>query len=551
MQNKRLDFVAMGGSLFITFVILGLFYSYILVQKNQSFDFLVDASITDVQSRMIDYEQVLYSAQGLFRASDHVSVDEWQTFVQNQHVEQRFPGVQIVAYSEKIGNSEDLVKHIEQMRLEYPDYTVRPDTPRDEYHSIIYIEPINTRNLRAFGYDMFTEPVRRAALEQARDTDTMTISGKVKLVQEIDKDVQPGFLMYLPVYKNGLEHNSIEQKRNALQGFVYCAFRTYDLFDAMLSSMPEIRESDIRFKVFDSSKSEENLLYDSKKGEPENSTSLYIQRQLELGNRTWVIEYSSIPEFTTFETTVMVTIPAIGVSMSGFVFIVIRTNQRNTNRIIKLNEDLLKSEKLSAVGHIASRLAHDIRNPLSVIKNTSELLLRKDIDEKTKELLSRIDRSASKINNQVNGALDFVRTKPLQVGTHSSSQILSETFDRIEKPSGITINMPKNDYTIKCDLERIEIALANLITNSIQALDGDGTINISIQDNNKFVTIEVEDSGPGIPKDVLPKIFEPLFTTKPDGTGLGLASVKNIIDQHGGSISVKNNPTTFTINLPK
>jgi signal transduction histidine kinase len=551
MQNKRLDFVAMGGSLFVTFVILGLFYSYILVQQNQNFDFLVDASITDVQNRMVNYEQVLYSAQGLFRASDHVSVDEWQTFVQNQHIGQRFPGVQIVAYSEKIGNSEDLVKHIEQMRLEYPDYTVRPDTQRDEYHSIIYIEPINTRNLRAFGYDMFTEPVRRTALEHARDTDTTTISGKVKLVQEIDKDIQPGFLMYLPVYKNGLEHSSVEQKRTALQGFVYCAFRTYDLFDAMLATIPEIRESNIRFKVFDSSKSEDNLLYDSKKGEPENSASLYMNRQLEFGNRIWVIEYSSVPEFTAFETVVMVTIPAIGVSMSAFVFIVIRTNQRNTNRIIKLNEDLLKSEKLSAVGHIASRLAHDIRNPLSVIKNTSELLLRKDIDEKTKELLSRIDRSASKINNQVNGALDFVRTKPLQVGSHPSDQILSETFDRIEKPSGITINVPKTDYTIKCDLERIEIALANLITNSIQALDGDGTINISIQDNNKFVTIEVEDSGPGIPKDVLPKIFEPLFTTKPDGTGLGLASVKNIIDQHGGSISVKNNPTTFTINLPK
>lgn len=550
MHSRHIDFIALGGSLFITFTILGLFYSYILIQQDNEFNFIAKKLTQTIENRLVNYEQVLYSAQGLFISSDEVTSDEWKTFIANQQLETRFPGVQVTGYSKKIGNSEDLAKHIQEMRLTYLDYTVRPDTPRDEYYSVIYIEPDRGPNLRAFGYDMFSEPVRRAAMEKACETNTATISGKVTLVQETTKDVQPGFLMYLPVYEKGKPHQTVEQKTAALQGFVYSAFRTHDLFDAMLPVLQETATGNVRIKVYDGTKSDETLYYDSKKGA---SDYTWIKStNLEFGHRTWLIEFSRIHAFTDFETSVLVAIPAIGVSMSAFVFIAIRSNQRNINRITKLNEDLIKSEKLSAVGQLASRLAHDIRNPLSVIKNTVEIAKKnKALDEKTISQLDRIDRATSKINYQISDTLDFVRTTSLQIKENSIRQILSLVVDRIEKPSTITINLPESDHTVKCDAEKLEVAIANLITNSIQAMDGDGTINIRVNDQDKFYTIEIEDSGPGIPENVLPKVFEPLFTTKPKGTGLGLATVKNIVEQHGGSIYVKNNPTVFTIHLPK
>lgn len=550
MQSKHIDLIALGGSLFITFVVLGLFYSYILLQKENEFNIIAKDLAAAIEARLVNYEQALYSAQGLFLSSDEVTSDEWRTFIQNQKVEQRFPGIQVVGYSQKIGNFADLEKHVQEMRVLYPNYTVHPDTKREEYHSVIYIEPVNARNLKAFGYDMFTESVRRSALEQTRDIGTVTISGKVTLVQEMNKDVQPGFLMFLPVYKNDYPHESVEEKRNSLQGFVYCAFRTYDLFSAMLPSFPQAETHGVRIKIYDSVKSDENLLYDSKKEISNNDEPK--STQIEFGHRKWILEFSRTPTFSDFETLVMVAIPAIGVSMSAFVFLAIRSNQRNLNRIMKLNEDLLKSEKLSAVGQLASRLAHDIRNPLAVIKNTTEILTRdKDINEKIKTHLERIDRAASKINYQVTDALDFVRTKPPEIQQNSIRKILSGALDRLERPSGIMINLPKNDHIIRCDAESIEVALGNLIANSIQELGKEGTINIRVLDQDKFITIEVEDSGRGIPEDILPKIFEPLFTTKPGGTGLGLASVKSIIEQHHGSIYVKNKPTIFTIHLPK
>jgi signal transduction histidine kinase len=112
--------------------------------------------------------------------------------------------------------------------------------------------------------------------------------------------------------------------------------------------------------------------------------------------------------------------------------------------------------------------------------------------------------------------------------------------------------LPDIDVVVECDRRQIEVVLSNLILNSIQAIDeAKGAITISISEGEENVIIKVTDSGPGISDGDLPHIFEPLFTTKQKGAGLGLTSCKNIIEQHKGTITVKNNPVTFSITLPK
>jgi len=96
----------------------------------------------------------------------------------------------------------------------------------------------------------------------------------------------------------------------------------------------------------------------------------------------------------------------------------------------------------------------------------------------------------------------------------------------------------------------MEGVFSNLLNNAVQALDGQGEIDVSVSSDSEFVTIKIRDSGSGIPDEYLDKIFEPMFTTKKTGTGLGLVICKSIVEQHGGSISVSNKPTTFTIKLP-
>ena len=216
-------------------------------------------------------------------------------------------------------------------------------------------------------------------------------------------------------------------------------------------------------------------------------------------------------------------------------------------------EALIKKEKLASIGETASRLAHDIRNPLSLIKMSTTLLKNhQDVKylEKHKKHYEIIDDAVDRINYQIENVLNFVRTKPLIKKPNSLSKIIQSAITNSNIPNNISVSLPKNDFVIPVDAIQFESVIVNLVTNSAQALDGSGEIKIELKKTNKCVSLSVIDSGPGISKENIGKIFEPLFTTKKSGTGLGLAGCKNIVKQHGGTISVQNNPTTFTITIP-
>ena len=220
-------------------------------------------------------------------------------------------------------------------------------------------------------------------------------------------------------------------------------------------------------------------------------------------------------------------------------------------------DELLKKEKLSAIGELSARIAHDMRNPLSIIKNSAELIKigQKDMDSKTKSNWERLERGIYRISHQVDDVLDYVKPSPLKKEPTKISVILHSAHERIKIPDKIKINLPKTDATIPCDRDRLETVFVNLIMNSIQAIgDKIGIININlIEESDDVLLITVKDSGPGIPHNLISKVFEPLFTTRQIGTGLGLPSCKNIIEKHGGSIDVssaRGKGATFLIRLP-
>ena len=220
----------------------------------------------------------------------------------------------------------------------------------------------------------------------------------------------------------------------------------------------------------------------------------------------------------------------------------------------------LRIKRLSVVGELTARIAHDLRNPLSVIKNSAEIL-RLTYEDKVgpsdKEQWDRLERGIYRITHQVDDVLDYIRAPPLKIEENSLSVIIQDTIERIQIPDTINIHPPTNDAIIPCDGEKLEVVFVNLIMNAIQAFEGKaGDVTIKLDDNydsGESVLIEIIDNGPGIPNDLIEKIFEPLFTTRQIGTGLGLPSCKNIIERHDGKITVSSNSsgTTFSIVLPK
>lgn len=207
-------------------------------------------------------------------------------------------------------------------------------------------------------------------------------------------------------------------------------------------------------------------------------------------------------------------------------------------------------EKLATVGELSSRLAHDMRNPLSYINMSAQLLKSKTTEKESAEKLAIIEKGIARMSHQINDVLDFVRSKEPELKLWDLKSILEECFDRLKLPDSVKVTLPKKSFLVKCDRTQFEVLFINLISNASDSIKNVGSIEIRVKTSSNETKIEVIDSGDGIPQDNLEDIFDPLVTYKESGTGLGLASCKNIVENHKGRIYAKNNPTTFTIILP-
>jgi signal transduction histidine kinase len=217
-----------------------------------------------------------------------------------------------------------------------------------------------------------------------------------------------------------------------------------------------------------------------------------------------------------------------------------------------LRKKLIKKERFSAIGELSARIAHDIRNPLNVLKTSLDNIREANYDpEYIKKSTLRCNIAINRIAHQIDEVMDFLKDSPLTLEPVSFLELITTLKNDLDIPSGIKLKIPTNDVNILGDKMKLESLLYNLITNATQKLETTGNIIIDTSyDSDNMVKITVKDDGEDIPKDVLKKIFEPLYTTKQQGTGLGLASCKKIVEQHNGTISASNNPVTFTIIVP-
>lgn len=255
------------------------------------FDFRVRQAVDLTEQRLRAHEQVLRGVRGLFSASKTVTRQEFRKYVAVLRLDEQYPGIFGVGYSQLV-RPVDKDRHIAAIRKEtgYPDYLVWPEGKRDVYTSIIYLEPFSGRNLRAFGYDMYSEPVRRKAMDKARDTGMASLSGKVVLVQETEQDPQAGFLIYLPVYRNDAPHGTLQERRDNLLGWVYSPFRMNDLARGMYGE----RAQELDIEIYDGETiAAAKLLYDSAADHGYREKSLHRYLQVEMSDHIWTLSINS------------------------------------------------------------------------------------------------------------------------------------------------------------------------------------------------------------------------------------------------------------------
>ena len=249
-----------------------------------------------IAGRLDDYARILLGGAALFDASEVVTREKWSTFTQYQRVEKQLPGTQGFGFSLLVPRAE-LTRHIQEIRSEgFPEYNVKPDGEREIYVPVIYLYPFSGLNLSAFGFDSFSESVRRAGMERARDTNSAVLSGKVLLVQETGKDVQPGTLMYVPVYRRGMPRDSIEQRRNAIYGWVCNVYRMNDLIRGILGGSNLEKAQRLHLRIFDGEQpSPQGLLYEScpsENGGLRNGVRFTRQIPVSFNGHYWALSFT-------------------------------------------------------------------------------------------------------------------------------------------------------------------------------------------------------------------------------------------------------------------
>jgi len=295
------DHVIAVSSFLLIFLITIFLYSETknkAAERSQKlFELKADKATNDIKTRLTDYIQIMVGAKAFFVASDTVEREAWTNYYKSLNLGENYPGIQGIGYAHFV-RPDELKDHIAQIRAEgFSDYHIRPEGERPIYSSIVYLEPFTGRNLRAFGFDMFSEPIRQSAMRIARDTKQPTMSGKVRLVQETGKDEQAGFLIYLPVYRNNLDPVSIKDRQYLIKGFIYSPFRAKDFMSYALGNGYQ----DIDIEVYDgTTMNSESLLYATDTVLYNNNGKrkrLNKTNSITIANNTWRIHATAKPAF--------------------------------------------------------------------------------------------------------------------------------------------------------------------------------------------------------------------------------------------------------------
>lgn len=262
MNRPPIPWIILIVSLLLTIFAAWQSHEYQQAREEARFQNAVEATTAAVDARIKTYIAMLRGGVGLFAAGGDVTYAEFQRYADHMNLPTRYPGIQGVGFTQhfRVEEQDSLIRAMVDVGFE--DFHVWPELDAAQRDAIVYLQPTDDRNLAALGYDMFSESVRQFAMARARDTGAPSISGRVTLVQEIDGRTQAGFLIYLPVYRGGVDPIDLHERRRLLHGYVYSPFRADDLLAGIFATQ---EQADAAFRIYDGRELDpELLLHDSR-----------------------------------------------------------------------------------------------------------------------------------------------------------------------------------------------------------------------------------------------------------------------------------------------
>ena len=222
-------------------------------------------------------------------------------------------------------------------------------------------------------------------------------------------------------------------------------------------------------------------------------------------------------------------------------------------------EQLKRADRLSAIGQLSAGLAHEIRNPLASIEGAIDILERDpSSEEKRQEFFGIMKKECQRLKRLLTNLLDFAKPRLPRIQSVGINQVVASVASLagpVAERCGITVHtaIPADLPAVECDPEQLQQVILNLALNAVQAMSEGGRVTLAAWKQDSQIVVQVKDEGRGIPPEDLDKVFDPFYTTKERGTGLGLSVAHQIVNQHGGAITVEANSDrgmTFAVHLP-
>lgn len=326
-------------------------------EARAQFERQVDEVVSSVRGRLLDYEQVLRGAAGLFAASENVSRAEWHAYAMTTRTERMYPGIVGLGYVARLPAA-DLEATLAALRADgAPAFRIFPEGARAEYAPVVFLEPDDAGNRRAIGYDMAVDPARRAAMDRARDSGTAAISRAVRLVQDRESAVS-AFLMFVPVFRPGADSETVTGRRAGLAGYVAAGFRFAAFFEGSVGPLPglDLRLEDI---TEDAAATE---LYRSGQGPVAGSPRFTRAERFRAAQRLWRLEAASRPSLEAeVSSHIPVLILASGLAITALLMLVVwsltTTRERAREIAGHMTTALRASEERLQLALRSSRLA--------------------------------------------------------------------------------------------------------------------------------------------------------------------------------------------------
>lgn len=576
----RIPYFVLTISIIVTLAISYFYYSSAKTNDYERFQSETLRVKGEIESRLDTYIALLSSGRSFLYAVEKIDKEKFGQFVGNLNLRQNYPGVLAIGYS-KIFQPDETESLIKMMRSEgVTDFTIQADSSRDEHQAIIFIEPLDERNKKVLGFDMSSEPIRKEAIENARDSGVQSISGKVILMQENEQDKKFGFLIYFPVYKNKVTPPTLSERRKDIEGFVYSPFRAEDFINDVIKNS-EI--DDISFQIYDNEFNNNNFLVGGNENNKINDIFFSGENEIRIGGRKWIVTYSPTSKFYKHSLTWWTPIIfLLGLAISVVLFYLSLSQSKTNQSLLKTAFELSKTgenekkarekaEKSAKVkDEFLTTVSHELRTPLNAISGWINIIKMDGVERETKEkAINIINKNLRQQVNLIDQMIIFSDMETFLEQTNWQkfvinellTQSLNEMIVQISKKKiNLTNNLPVENLTIYGDKEKIKKAITILLDNSIKFTPEEGDIKLSLYANNNSVLVKIVDSGEGISPELMPNIFEGFRQSdsssirKYGGLGLSLAIAKKIIESHKGSIKVEsegsNLGTTIIVSFP-